>query len=238
MLRVWNVSSSSSPSTTITVQASLDKDGLAFCRAQSEGLPIMTTGDFDSVAGTSTVNGVALVQLSGLVPVTQYDVYCIGESSRGVRPPANRAVPVTGIVRGVWTRCCKVLQVSLASSSVLEGGFAATGVLLSLQNAPSGDLTMTTSFNPVGSFGGSTALPKTVPSAVSVTRDAKSRSWSLGLGAGSVGTYAVSVVLSGSSASEFAVQVVGSAELSVLSSNTPPAAPVKQSAEFSHHDGV
>ena len=178
------------------------------------------------------VTTVVLVNITSLLPVTQYSVYCAAKTTHGIEMTLS-AVQQTR--KNTATTCCKEIIVSLPQTTTVEGVTLVKGVTLTLSNLPTASSVIAiVSFNRVpGSqtIGNITAQPAqfTITSSSSLLSERTTAVVPLG-----VGVFELSVGLQGTAASEYSIIYATSRVFTVRAANTVPLLPRLLQARFSN----
>jgi hypothetical protein len=183
-----------------------------------------------------TSNSYAVIPFEGMDPSTKYSVYCFTQSLDDSRMPL---IDVQSKETIASTLCCKALAVSLAQSSMYEGSTALNVLALTLRTPPGLALNVSlqflqTSSSTAGDGSGGIVATNAMPSLLSFSnRDAAGKTVKTTVVAGTPGVYSLLVRINGSSASEFALEVMDSVSLRVLAIGAEPPTPQLRSAQFS-----
>ena len=228
----------SSPKTSITARVEVEnRDAFLYCGAfknDSAKRPSMTDVLFQGFA-SYTVDLVGEVTISGLVPYTGYNVYCLTKSLRGVFMTTSAMLETQTFIK---TACCKSISVDIITLYAYADSVSLSGLVVALDAPPSSGLTIHLStFNNVSSSNATVAYM--YPSSLYFSSDSESYESSVNWLAVSLGTYKVNVTLTGPSASEYLVSFVNNATyVHVLSLESEPRVPaVISSAPFSSDGG-
>jgi hypothetical protein len=221
-------------SLAVTVNVTLDSDGLVYCAAflPSAGVPA-------SVAAISSQNhlrwsysNISSILLNGLKPSTAYNVYCATVSADNVQSSLS-AVQSTYLA--ITTACCRTVTATLNTASVRLGASLIGAISVSLSANPDVTLTLTPKvagsslsglFYPTNHTFTSTSLLSTTFSVVQSTANRLS-----------LGNYKIDFVLSGSSSSQYSVSYSKGSNISVISAAAEPPTPKLASATMSN-DGT
>jgi hypothetical protein len=163
--------------------------------------------------------------ITNLLPLANYDVYCSAKTSQGVSMSLN-AVAMTK--RQVRTACCKIVTVSvLRPSTLFVGTTVASALSVAVDSPPTAQITVTLTHNEPG------VLLK--PSAVRFTNaTAAGAARNLQMTAFTAGSYLLTASVSGLSAQQYQVKYVGNRELTVLATAAVPPVPQLLQAMFSN----
>jgi hypothetical protein len=177
-----------------------------------------------------TVNGYRPVttNITNLLPLANYDVYCSAKTSQGISMSLN-AVAMTK--RQVRTACCKFVTVSiLRPSTLFVGTTIASALSVAVDSPPSAQITVTLTHNEPGVLLKPSAVRITNTSAVGAVR-------SLQMTAFTAGSYLLTASVTGLSAQQYQVKYVGNRELTVLATAAIPPVPQLLQAMFSNDGG-
>ena len=105
---------------TVTVRVSGATTGLVYCAALRRGFTpasvnAIKSKKFSGIISTISSNSSATVTVAGLVPVTDYDVYCYAEDLSG---NGGLLSSTLGSMVGLTTLCCKLVTFSSAPPAV------------------------------------------------------------------------------------------------------------------------
>jgi hypothetical protein len=171
----------------------------------------------------------AALNVSSLLPFTDYDLYCAATSLQGVTMPLSSILTTMQPLR---TACCKLITVAMQHPATVNvGQDLARAVTVVLEAPPSASLGITVQYGGRDhSSAGVQLLPSTLRydnrSAVGISKDVR-------LTALSAGNYTLVVSVTGPSADEYRVVYAGTRRLTVLSADTTPAVPQLMQAFFS-----
>ena len=222
--------------TTAVVSTVLSYEGTVYCGTFSTttvptSISQITSQNFvaASVSGTAYV---AKVSLSGLLPATDYVVYCIAQSSLGTLATLAAALTPKSTLT---TLCCKTITVAINVDSMYDGSSASNAVQITMDALPShglgivisarnsGDsVGVVSSLIPAGNFS-LTSTSGLIPLYASVGSTTTANT----------GTVNVTAVLSGASVSEYQVVYPLGQSFTVLSHVHPLPPPSLLSMRFS-----
>jgi hypothetical protein len=220
--------------TSIVVTIQLSSAGTVYCAvfrdSASTNAPTSVAAILrQNLIGATDATNSTTISVSGLDAATAYRLYYLTASPSGVQSSLQGAVASVSIVT---TACCKLVAVTVQSTTVFEKVVAANMGKLTLSAAPSYSLQGTLS---VFSISLSTGEAVVYPgSLLPTTFSATPASWgavSVSVPALPPGTYEIRVVLTGDSRAEFSVDVSG-ARFEVLSTATVPPTPQLSQAVF------
>ena len=113
---------------TATVQLTIEKDVYVYCAASKS---VLTAADITGKGVFVRANGnTVLVTVSGLIPLTNYNVYCTTTSIDHVSYGRVLYIPARTI-------CCKLIQVSLIINSIRAGTYQKGFLSVTLSHPPS-----------------------------------------------------------------------------------------------------
>jgi hypothetical protein len=170
----------------------------------------------------------ATVNVSSLLPSSDYDLYCAATGSQGDTMPLTAIVETRQSLR---TACCKTLTVTVLHPAALSmGQEVARALAVASQAPPRSTIAITMAYTVNGlPHAGVQLLPSLLRydnrSTASVDKDVR-------LTALSAGNYTLLVSITGPSAAEYSVVYVGAKRLTVLSSDATPAVPRLLQAAF------
>ena len=179
----------------------------------------------------STIDGIAVVEITGLYPATQYDIYCTAMSPLG---SATLLPAVLHTKMPTLTKCCKIVSVALSIRSLYLGTSSLDAVSVTLDAPPSASVSVTVTTQ---SSSGTQSL---VPSRAEFSSSLLILQKSLSIVTAStvdLGLVTVIVTLTGLSASEYEVDSSNARNFTVFSFDVPPAVPQLVSIRFSD-DGM
>jgi hypothetical protein len=172
----------------------------------------------------------AVVNVSSLLPFTNYDLYCAATSSQGITMPPTAVLATNQPLR---TKCCKQVTVTVQHPATVNvGQELARAVTIVLDASPSASVAVTVQYAARDqSSAGVQLLPPSLRydnrSAVGTSKDVK-------LTALGAGNYTLVVSVTGPSADEYRVVYAGSQRLGVLSADATPAVPQVLQVSFSN----
>jgi hypothetical protein len=171
------------------------------------------------------------IQLTSLTPITTYHVACVVVSSDGIQTSLQDASNDFVIAT---TKCCKQFYATFFFTSIPENQLHTNALQISLDNLPSGTVTITVSAVSGNSATGHIRLLYPFfPASITVTSTTSSKIASLTfIGINQLGTYDISVGLSGVSATEFNVSFPKANRFVVIDASTAPPVPHVLSAMF------
>jgi hypothetical protein len=171
----------------------------------------------------------AALNVSRLLPFTDYDLYCAATSLQGVTMPLSSILTTKHPLR---TACCKLITLAVQHPATVNvGQDLARAVTVVLEAPPSASMVITVQYaGRDQSSAGVLLLPSVLRydnrSAVGISKDAR-------LTALDAGNYTLVVSVTGPSADEYRVVYAGTRRLTVLSADTTPAVPQLMQAFFS-----
>jgi hypothetical protein len=172
----------------------------------------------------------AALNVSSLLPFTEYDLYCAATSSQGVTMPLSSILTTKQSLR---TACCKMITVAVQHpATATVGQELARALTLVLEAPPSASVAITLQYaGRDQSSAGVQLLPSALRydnrSAVGISKDVR-------LTALGAGNYTLVVSVTGPSADEYRVVYAGARRLTVLSADITPAVPQLMQAFFSN----
>lgn len=183
-------------------------------------------------------NGFAYLTVKNLYAATDYSIYCMSVTPRGVQLSLANALSQVAHVRTV---CCKLITVSLLTSSVFERKSIGDAVSIAINGPPSSTLSVNAAF--VSTSGTSVIVTSSVD-AVPTYAYPSSVTWNpsgnfqavqfLRLVAGTEDTVVLVVTLSGASAEEYVLEYTENRRVvNILSMIVEPTLPVLAVARFS-----
>jgi hypothetical protein len=218
-------------------------EGYLYCAAYagstapSSGSDVVINGFSGTVGGSN----VTAVSISGLVPSTEYSVYCVPQSFDGIQ--ASDSVVLSN-VWSVTTKCCKRVTASLSSTTVTSGINVLDLLSFYLDSMPSVGLTLDVSLLLVGLTATSlyAAVDQEVvqglyPSQFVFSKSSGSLEYASLLSSG-YGYYEVVVDLQGASAADYEVVFPSGSNLLVVAAGSAVEAPTVSSAVFSSDGSV
>jgi hypothetical protein len=216
--------------TFLTVVAKLNVSGALYCIASTAGAPssVKAIVAQDNVGWTVTTKHMVNVTLGSLVPSTTYTVYCAAKSAQGILSSLSAAISAKVLVS---TKCCRVVTLSLSSTSAFGDSSVASVGKLIVPSMRSGSLMVMVTATLVGSV-----ARQSIFFPVNSTFTARSAS-SVSLafvGTTASGVYNVTVLLFGSAASNYSVAFSNGNNFKVFSSTATPATPSLAYARFSN----
>eukprot|EP01032_Pedospumella_encystans_P028342 gene28342-32007_t len=183
-------------------------------------------------------NGLAYLTVKSLYAATDYSLYCMSVTPRGVQLSLANALRQVAHVR---TECCKSITVSLLASSVYERKSIGDAVSIAINGPPSSTLTISAAF--VSTSGTSVIVTNSAnvestyayPSSVTLTPSSNFRTAQLlRLVAGTQDTAVLVVTLSGPSADEYLLEYAENRRIvNILPLIVEPTLPVLAVARFS-----
>ena len=225
-----NISSAVASVDTITMNVTSAGNGTAYCAAFITGVSEpQITNDIMIFNNQVLVSegGSFTITIAGVVAATEYDMYCLTVSKDNVIMPLSTSMKNK---LSVTTECCKIVHVSLLSTSMYITQSKTSVVQISVDAPPSSllllDITATSaleSFSPF--FPDSWSVSNLSVASTSVA-------WVANI-VDSTGSYDINVALSGASAAEYSVQYDYGTALIAIDTNTEPPLPIFISATFS-----
>ena len=189
--------------TTLVVSAVLTYDGTVYCGAFSTTtVPTSISQITSQNFAAASVSGTASVSITGLLPATDYVVYCISQSSLGTLATLSAAL-TSKITK--TTVCCKTITVAINLDSIYDGSSASDAVQITMDALPSLALgIVVTASDSTG------VVSNLIPGDFSVTSTSGLIPLYASIGTATTvntGTVTVTATLSGSSALEYQVVV-------------------------------
>jgi hypothetical protein len=214
--------------TSVSVHFTLDSDGTIYCAYYVSGVipSSLSAIQLQAFIAISTSN-VAAVNVTGLLPSSNYDIYCLVQSNLGT---LSLIADVLQTKVAVTTICCKSVSIIVSIQSLYVGSQSLNSISAVLDALPSSSLTLTMGL----SINGVTS--SLVPASVVVTKALQTRDFTFSVsGASYTGTGVVSLIaiLSGDSASEYSVVFVNGNSFTVIALIEPPQVPTFTSVRFS-----
>ena len=214
--------------TTAVVSAVLSDDGSMYCGTFSTTtVPISISQITSQNFVAASKSGTVLVSITGLLPETNYAVYCISQSSLG-----TLASLVTALKAKITlaTLCCKTITVTINLNSMYEGSSASNAVQVSMDALPSQGLVVAMSVIVGG------VVSTLIPGNFSLTSTSALLPLYASVGTTTTvnaGTVNVIITLSGASASQYQVVYPQGQTFTVLSHIQPLPPPALSSVSFS-----
>ncbi len=180
-----------------------------------------------------SASSVASTSISSLLPVTEYDVYCVTQSSYGTVLSEESMLATKTTYQ---TACCKSINIDLSTSTLKEGLVSLNALSLSVDSVPSSDLTVEISTTTNNSCTIETGCSNNAfyPNSISLSSDTLKSSYSVTLVTGTPDLYDLKIKLSGSAADEYSVVYSNKGNnLNVISTTAEPPAPKLVSSTFS-----
>jgi hypothetical protein len=170
----------------------------------------------------------ATVNVTSLLPSTDYDIYCAATSLHGITMPLSRILATKESLR---TTCCKAATVTvLHPATVSVGQESARAVTIALEAPPNAHVVVTLQY---AARDQTHAGVQMLPSVLRYdNRSAAGGGKDIPLTAVSAGNYTLQVSVAGSSAAEYSVVYAGARHLTVLPADATSAVPRLLHAEF------
>lgn len=216
--------------TSVSVVATLESatggsvEGRVYCGRYASTIVPSSLGDIrDQIFSAKITSNVATVSVLGLIPSSNYDIYCFAESSLGTLSTMNLVLETK---RAITTICCKSVNIIVSIQSLYVGSQSVNSIQVTLDALPSSSLKLT-----LGTLinGATSSL---VPAFVEVQRTDYTFSISQA-SSNTAGVVSLIATLSGDSASEFNVVFVNRNDFTVIALSMPPAVPALTSVRFS-----
>jgi len=218
------------------ISLALDKDGSVFC-AQMSTPPTDSKSIIMQNFGSKSANNATFVVVTGLQPLTAYDIYCVTLSKDG------SVMSMDTVVRNVisvQTLCCKTLTADVVLSSIFQQRSSLNAIKITLGTQPLAWQTFNISLSlyreqdvlegkELVLIGGALSPERFSSASVFL----KSGIMYSSIRPMSSGRYSLSIKLSGSAAADYEIEYPRGKYVSVLHSDKPMPAPVLQSATFS-----
>jgi hypothetical protein len=205
----------------------VEKDGGSSHSADATAVALQQDSDF-----TAHITGQepAALNVTGLLPFTDYDLYCVATISQGITMQLPTILTTKQSLR---TTCCKTITVAVLHPATISLGQEIAGAVKVTTDAPpSASLSVTVGYTTVNEqSAGVQLLPAVLRydnrSATGASKDVK-------LTASRAGNYTLVVGLAGPSAVEYTVVYVGARRLTVLAADASPAVPQLLQGAFSN----
>jgi hypothetical protein len=214
---------------TIDVSATLDEDGLVYCAAfllkDYAGLSSIDVILSSGFSAWST-NYVSNVTITGLIASSSYYVLCLASSLQGASSSLETVVNNNNV--SVTTTCCLDVVVTITVGKVLAKTTVLNAVSVRLSALPSNPLTFTATLT-----NGYSSFASLSPSIFVVSSRSPSSMMFALLPVEAVGTYNVSIVLSGLDSLKYATSFPLGNAIVVYSSGQIQPAPHISTAAFS-----
>jgi hypothetical protein len=167
----------------------------------------------------------AALNVTGLLPFTEYDLYCVATSSQGITMQLPSILTTKQSLR---TTCCKTITVAVLHPTTISlGQQIARAVRVTTDAPPSASLSVTVGY--VQSAG-----VQLLPAVLRYDNRSAISAKDVQLTALRAGNYTLVVGLTGSSALEYSVVYIGAKRLTVLAADATPAVPQLLQAAFSN----
>jgi hypothetical protein len=211
--------------TTVSVHTTLDSDGTVYCASYVSGvvpssLSAIQLQGFTAISSSS----VATVNITGLLPSSNYDIYCLSQSNLGT---LSFISDVLQTKVAVTTICCKSVNIIVSFQSLYVGSQSLGSISAVLDALPSSSLTLTMGTSTNGAL---------VPASVVVTNALQTRDFTFSVSSASyagIGVVSLIATLSGDSASEYSAVFVNGNSFNVIPLSEPPQVPTFTSVRFS-----
>lgn len=172
----------------------------------------------------------AIVNVTGLLPLTKYDLYCAATSLQGVTMPLQS---IFATVQPLHTACCKMLIATVFHPATVSLGQELTqAITLAVDATPSAGIEVTIRYTLHDEPSSGVQLLPFVTRYYN--RSVVNSGKSMTLTPLAAGNYSLSVSVAGPSAEEYTIEYVGTRRLTVLAADTTPAAPQLLQAVFSN----
>ena len=178
-----------------------------------------------------SANSVAHLALLGLIPATNYRIYCATESFDGTLMSTQQMLEHSW---EVTTGCCRAVKVVLSTPNLEQGKAAVNSILVTLDALSATSLTVKLLASVAVATGtGTTTLPVFYPNTVVFSSTSVSTSVYVTVVAGSAGEFGVNVERSGTNAADYQ-EIFGSSgnKITVRGNNEAPPVPSLTSAAF------
>jgi len=217
----------------MVISGTVDADSFVYCGVFSTGENIASVSAIkDQLIFERTFNNSANITVSGLVPITSYDVYCVALSLYS--PSHVDLASVVSLGQNFTTLCCKEVLVNVNFESIRVGEYLSAAVSVRVSHLPTVSIDIRVQNE-------TTVLPALVTFEPSVLVDVYAHSimqtYTFDAVAVAAGDLYLDVVVSGSgpAKAEYSVVYVKGASnpiIDVLSSSSNPLVPVLNSVEF------
>lgn len=182
-------------------------------------------------------NGVAHVMITGLIPASTYDIYCltVSEQDNEVQMPYSVAILKSSLSS---TQCCKMAYFTTTISSLVAGSSSADNseaLTLYLSAFPANNVTFTFALYNVKTGSTDPASVGTLtPNEITLYRSYTPNTIiPIVFESADTGTFGINVTMSGDSEVEYLLETVGKPRITVFNADSEPNPPVMQSAIFS-----
>lgn len=209
-------------------------DGIVYCASFPSGnVPISVA---DIILQNHVVNAVsssANVSITGLLPATTYNIYCLTQSTLGSSMTLSEALRFK---ISIVTVCCRSVSISVLIQSMYQGDSSVNAIQVTLDAPPSASLTLSLGIN--ASLSGVTSA--LVPATRYFTKAIKTTTATYSIPATSsatLGAMSLTATLGGVNKAEYQVVFTSRNNYTVLSVDVPPPVPVLVSVQFSN-DGT
>ena len=208
---------------SMLVEVLLAGDARVYCAALLQ-LPLAVSQIVLDGVMERTAQNRTSIQITSLTPITTYYVACVVVSSDRIQTSLRDARNASVITT---TKCCKQVYVTLFFTSIPENQLHTNALQISLDNLPTDTVTITVSAVSGNSASGQTRLLYPFfPASVTVTSTTSSKIASLTfIGINQLGTYDISVGLSGVYATEFNVSFPKANRFVVIDAFSAPPVP-------------
>jgi hypothetical protein len=171
----------------------------------------------------------AALNVTGLLPFTEYDLYCVATSSQGIMMQLPSILTTKQSLR---TTCCKTISVAVLHPATISlGQEAAQAVRVTMDAPPSASLSVTVGYTAVAEQSSGVRL---LPAQLRYDNRSAIGAKDVQLTALRAGNYTLVVGLTGPAALEYGVVYVGAKRLTVLAADASPAVPQLLQAAFSN----
>jgi hypothetical protein len=172
----------------------------------------------------------AKVNVTSLLPSTDYNIYCAATSSQGVTMSLSSVLATSQSLR---TTCCRAVTVAVLHPATVNVGLGVTrAVSIALEAPPTAYVVVTVQYTPRDQ---TSAGVQMLPSVLRFdNRSTTGSGKDIRLTALGVGNYTLLVSVTGASATEYGVVYAGARRLTVLPAGATPTVPKLLQAAFSN----
>jgi hypothetical protein len=223
--------------TSVRVVAQLSSAGSVSCAVFKSTAAVSSPATLSAVtlqnlAATTDAMNNTIVDISGLLPATEYNLFLLPTSRIGVQ--ATLADVLASAVR-VTTNCCKSVTATLSTVSVPEKQSVSNLLTLSLDALPSTSIIVKAQLLTVVSGAATTNSYALFPAEFTVTSLSPTIAFKASLPALPAGVYQVEISVVGDAAAEYDIAYANSQRtITVLSPLSEPAVPVLYAPVFAN----
>jgi hypothetical protein len=223
--------------TSVSLSITLSDDGTVYCAYYVSGLvPSSLSAIQRQTFVARSTSSVATVNVFGLLPSSNYDIYCLVQSDLGTLSLIADALKTKTTITTV---CCKTVNIIVSIQSLYVGSQSVNSISAVLDALPSSSLTLTMGTSINGFTSSLTPASIVVTNAVQIsgasnTGIGASNTFSIsGFSSNRIGVVGLVATLSGDSASEYSVVFVNGNSYTVIALSEPPQVPILSSVRFS-----